>query len=198
MAPRFASIDDIDQAAMNLTGDDWLSYQHFLFGCCNRLRDFIVWPKIRQAYEKCKTGLGQRSLFMKIPGWSDFRVFGRDRKSVQFVLYNLFSDLLAVQDDRLLYRCHTHLRNLGKFLKLEDLEGIWEDTVPTKPTPNVYHPDIRRIGWEIRKGDNYNELGALGDLCEDLGYMEEADHFHNNTYVHTYACCYLHNICKGM
>lgn len=181
--------------------EDFFSYQHFIFGCANWLRGHLAWPKVQDAYNKCKLAIGCRSIFIKTPGWRDFSAFrGEHRKSVQYILYQLFSDLQEHQEMWMLMRASWYqVTKLWKHIPPIQLSGIWEDTVVQRPKYQKTYPiEIRRMGWEIRSGDKYKELGVLGDICEDMGFMEEADHFHNPDCLHTYGCRWLHNVCRGM
>jgi hypothetical protein len=197
---RFDSLAGLQRAVMMLGEDDFLGYQHFLFGCCDWLKGFIEWPKVREAYEKCKLGLGNRSLFMKPPGWRDFSKFPpHERKKCQYTLYQVFADLLEYQDTSLMIRSYHQLRGLSKFIPKIQLWDLWCDTVLLKPVFRAAYPiELRRMGYEIRLASKYSEIGVLGDYCDDFGFTEEADHFHDRGCLHTYACRYLHNICKGM
>jgi hypothetical protein len=198
---RFDSLAHLQGSVLNLTDDDFFGYQHFLFGCCDWLKGFIEWPKVKEAYEKFKLGLGNRSLFMKPPGWRDFRAFTLpERKKAQWVIYNLLSDLQEWQDmTNLSWRTHPHLRGLMKYVPKIQLWDIWKDTVLTKPKYEPRYPlEIRRLGFQIRSESKYSEIGVLGDMCDDFGFTDEAAHFHDPTCLHTYACRYLHIVCKGM
>jgi hypothetical protein len=209
LAHLYGEIEKLSEDNM----DDFYSYQHFLFGCINWLRGFIEWPKIRESYEKAKLGLGVRSVFMKRPNWRDFSAFkGNERKSAQYTVYRLLQDLLEYQDLRMLRGgTQFEMTKLMKFVPKIQMYQIWKDTVVCRPKVKKKYPiELRRLAWEIRKQDKYSEIGVLGDMCEDMhgqfipGFnktadsLEEADHFHDTSCMHTYACRYLHNMCEGM
>lgn len=182
------------------TNEDFLSYQHFLFGCCNWLQSFIEFPKVRDAYEKCKLGLGSRSMFTNTIGYREMDVFRGKRKTCQYLLYMLFRELLTATDIGYLGAMTRRLITpLLDFVSVTHIEGIWKDTVVQKPLYQKHYPiEVRRMGDEIRKADKYSEIGVLGDMCEDFNLPEEADHFHDATCLHTYGCRYLFNTCRGM
>lgn len=201
---RFQSIGElalaIDKLMDSNTTEDFLSYQHFLFGCCSYLRPCIDYPKVKEAYDKCKLGLGSKSAFLNSPKWRDMDVFRGQRKSPQYLVYRILAALIEYQDIYMLGMGSRHL--LGRLLDNVpgiQLWSIWQDTVVEKPKYQAKYPiEIRRMGYEIRLAEKYSELGVLGDICEDMNWTEEADHFHSRACLHTYGCRWLFNICKGM
>lgn len=185
--------------------EDFYDLQHFLLGCVSYLRPAIQWPKVKDAYQKCKTGLGVKSMFLTYPTTKDFAAFKREeRKGIQFGVYKILGLLqMYTSIDQL--RAVSAFRSLNfiwDFIPKIQVSQIWDDTVIAKPKQEIktYPLEVRRMGWEIRNEEKYSELGVLGDLCEELGLQEEADHFHDfdHRFVHTYACRYLHQVCRGM
>jgi hypothetical protein len=183
--------------------ETFFACQHFLFACCNRLRGFIEWPVVKDAYAKAKIGLGSRSGFMKNPGWNSLRAFRTkaDRDGPQYAVFNTLIHILEHQDlDQLQWGLNNNIKLLFRHLPAVILARIWNDTVALNITPRVaaYPMFVRQMAHGIRMRDAYDETPYIGDWCEENGFDEEAKHFHNPECCHTYACRYLHNICKGM